>query len=406
MPLFSKGKINQSTNCAFLVLFLSLAIFVINVPTLSAASTRLASLEIKLEKVLDGVTRPVDIQSAKDGSGRLFIVSQTGEIWIYDGKKLKSAPFLDISTWVKCCYEQGLLGLAFHPDFPSNGFFFVNYIDLHGNTVIARYKAASGLDVADASSATMILTFDQPFGNHNGGQLAFGPDGFLYISTGDGGGGGDASNNAQNLGSPLGKILRIDVDKGSSYTIPPTNPFVNRENVEEEIWVYGLRNPWRFSFDRKTNAMFIGDVGQGNMEEIDLLPGNSRGGENFGWRLMEGSECFNPSSSCNDGALKLPILEYHNAGANCSVVGGYRYRGKEFPFMDGIYFFGDFCSGRIWGAGNEQGSWEMRQLLDTSLSISTFGEDEKGEIYIAHLNSSQNDNGSIYRLKRVTPFPQ
>ena len=216
----------------------------------------------------------------------------------------------------------------------------------------------------------------------------------------------DASNNAQNLGSPLGKILRIDVDKGSSYAIPSTNPFVDRENVKEEIWVYGLRNPWRFSFDRKTNAMFIGDVGQGNMEEIDLLPGNSRGGENFGWRLMEGSECFNPSSSCNDGALKLPILEYHNAGANCSVVGGYRYRGKEFPFMDGIYFFGDFCSGRIWGAGNEQGSWKLRQLLDTSLSISTFGEDEKGEIYIAHLNSGQNDNGSIYRLKRVTSFPQ
>ncbi len=406
MPLFSKGKINQSTNCVFLVLFLSLAIFVINVPTLSAASTRLASLEIKLEKVLDGVTRPVDIQSAKDGSGRLFIVSQTGEIWIYDGKKLKSAPFLDISTWVKCCREQGLLGLAFHPDFSSNGFFFVNYIDLHGNTVIARYKAASGLDVADASSATMILTFDQPFGNHNGGQLAFGPDGFLYISTGDGGGGGDASNNAQNLGSPLGKILRIDVDRGSPYAIPPTNPFVNREDVKEEIWVYGLRNPWRFSFDRKTNAMFIGDVGQWNIEEIDLLPGNSRGGENFGWRLMEGSECFNLSSSCNNGALKLPILEYSHADANCSVVGGYRYRGKEFPFMDGIYFFGDFCSGRIWGAGNEQGSWEMRQLLDTSLSISTFGEDEKGEIYVAHLNSGQNDNGSIYRLKRAIPFPQ
>ncbi|MDP6737234.1 MAG: PQQ-dependent sugar dehydrogenase, partial [Nitrospinaceae bacterium] len=181
MPLFSKGKINQPTNCAFLVWFLSWAIFVINASTLSAASTRLASLEIKLEKVLGGVARPVDIQSAKDGSGRLFIVSQTGEIWIYDGKKLKSAPFLDISTRVKCCYEQGLLGLAFHPDFSSNGLFFVNYIDLSGNTVIARYEAASGSDVADASSATMVLTFDQPFGNHNGGQLAFGPDGFLYI---------------------------------------------------------------------------------------------------------------------------------------------------------------------------------------------------------------------------------
>jgi glucose/arabinose dehydrogenase len=296
--------------------------------------------------------------------------------------------------------------LAFHPDFSSNGFFFFFYIDLHGNTVIARYKAASGSDTADASSATLVLTFDQPFGNHNGGQLAFGPDGFLYISTGDGGGGGGASNNAQNLGSPLGKILRIDVDKGSSYAIPSTNPFVNRENVKGEIWVYGLRNPWRFSFDRQTNALFIGDVGQENIEEIDLLPGNSRGGENFGWRLMEGSECFNPSSGCNDGALQLPILEYSHAGANCSVVGGYRYRGKEFPFMDGIYFFGDFCSGRIWGAGNEQGSWEMRQLLDTSLSISTFGEDEKGETYIGHLNSGQNDNGSIYRLKRVIPFPQ
>jgi glucose/arabinose dehydrogenase len=250
-----------------------------------------AQESIALEPVMTGLTRPVGITSAGDGSGRLFIVLQGGQILVYDGVQLLPTPFLDISSLVSCCGEQGLLGLAFHPRYAKNRFFYLNYTNTAGDTVVARYRASAAPNVAKPKSARILLTIPQPFSNHNGGQLQFGPDGYLYIGTGDGGSGGDPQNNGQNLGTLLGKILRIDVNgvnRRGSYAIPTDNPFVHTPGARGEIWAFGLRNPWRFSFDRLTGAMFIGDVGQGNWEEIDIQSRRNKGGKNYGWRLMEG----------------------------------------------------------------------------------------------------------------------
>ena len=250
-------------------------------------------------------------------------------------------------------------------------------------------------NVADTTSAQIVLSVAQPFANHNGGQLAFGPDGFLYIGLGDGGDAGDPGNRAQNLGTLLGKILRIDVDGAATYTIPTTNPFRATPNALPEIWAYGLRNPWRFSFDRLTGDLFIADVGQGAREEVNFQPAASAGGQNYGWRRMEGTACFNPSTACNDGTLTLPILEYdHSLG--CSITGGYRYRGARFPQFVGRYFYGDFCSGRIWTGIQSGAAWTGPQLLDTTMQITSFGEDEDGELYVVHYGSGS--NGTLQRV--------
>jgi len=354
-----------------------------------------ADSRIQLEPVVTGLAKPVDITHAGDGSGRLFIVLQDGYIMIYNGVQLLPTPFLDISSLVSTGGERGLLGLAFHPDYPNQGSFYVNYTNSDGDTTIARYSVSADPNVADPSSEFILLTIAQPFGNHNGGQLQFGPDGYLYIGVGDGGSGGDPQNNAQNLGKLLGKILRIDVNNGDPYAIPSTNHFVNNSEALDEIWALGLRNPWRFSFDRLTGDLYLADVGQSSWEEVNFQPANSGGGENYGWRLMEGSHCFNPPTDCNDGTLTLPILEYdHSSG--CSITGGYRYRGVRNPGLNGIYFYGDFCSGRIWGVPpNGNLARTTIELLDTDLKISTFGEDELGEIYLAHYSST---DGAIYRI--------
>ncbi len=278
----------------------------------------------------------------------------------------------------------------------------MNYTNTVGETVIARYAVSANPNVADPQSAQILLTIPQPFSNHNGGQLQFGPDGYLYIGTGDGGSGGDPQNNGQSLGTLLGKILRIDVDRSSLYAIPPDNPFVRRNGAKREIWAFGLRNPWRFSFDRLTGDMFIGDVGQASWEEIDFQQANSRGGENYGWRLMEGKHCFNPSTNCDPGTLTLPIVEYdHSLG--CSVTGGYRYRGARLPQLFGSYLYGDFCSGRIWRAARtSRGRWTTAELLDSPYMISTFGEDEAGELYLAHY--TQDATAAIYRFVGGVPL--
>src|SRR5713101_6611818 len=367
-------------------------------------ATANAQGNIALEPVVTGLTRPVGITHAGDGSGRLFITIQDGQILLYDGVQLLPTPFLDIASLVSCCGEQGLLGLAFHPRYASNGLFYVNYTNTVGDTVIARYVVSANPNVADPQAARILLTIPQPFSNHNGGQLQFGPDGYLYIGTGDGGSGGDPQNNGQNLGTLLGKLLRIDVDKGTPYAIPSDNPFVAMANptTRGEIWAFGLRNPWRFSFDRLTGALFIGDVGQGSWEEIDFQPAGSRGGENYGWRLMEGKHCFNPATSCNPGTLALPILEYdHSLG--CAVTGGYRYRGARLPQLFGSYLYGDFCSGRIWQATRTNtGRWTTTELRDSPYVISTFGEDEVGELYLAHY--TQDATGAIYRFVGSAPL--
>jgi glucose/arabinose dehydrogenase len=357
------------------------------------------AVAIKGELVAFGLSSPVDIAHAGDGSGRLFIVLQGGKIVIFDGVQLLSSPFLDITSLVASGGERGLLGLAFHPDYVANGLFYVSYTDTAGDSVIARYSVSGDSNLADPASASILLTIDQPFSNHNGGQLHFGPDGYLYIGIGDGGSGGDPLNNGQNLGMLLGKILRIDVDNGVPYGIPPDNPFVGDAGAGDEIWAWGLRNPWRFSFDRLTGDMYIGDVGQSSWEEVNFQPSTSTGGENYGWRLMEGNSCYNPATNCNNGTLTLPILVYsHSVG--CSVTGGYRYRGNKNPDLYGTYLYGDYCTGLIWGAQEDGlGGWNTSLLLDTNFLISTFGEDESGEIYFAHLSAT---NGAIYHVVQST----
>jgi uncharacterized protein (TIGR03437 family) len=361
----------------------------------------------RFELFAQDLDRPVSITHAGDGSGRLFIVGQGGTIRVHDGQRLLPAPFLDISNRATDSgSERGLLGLAFHPDYEQNGFFYVNYTDPAGNTVIARYQVSSAANVANPASETVLLRQEQPFSNHNAGELQFGPDGYLYFGLGDGGDGGDPGNRAQNLSLLLGKMLRIDVNSGSPYAIPPTNPFASQPGTvgqgaaRREIWAYGLRNPWRFSFDRQTGDMFIGDVGQNRMEEIDFQPASSRGGENYGWRRMEGTLCFNPANNCNDGSLTLPILTYPT-GSNCSITGGYRYRGVQYPQWNGVYFYGDYCSGLIRAAQQAGSNWTVVDTRDTAFNISTFGEDEAGELYVA-----DHGGGAVYRIATDHPAPQ
>jgi glucose/arabinose dehydrogenase len=350
---------------------------------------------LALVPVATGLANPVAVTHAGDGSGRLFITLQGGKIVIFDGSQVLASPFLDIHTLVSCCGERGLLSVAFHPSYTGNGYFFVNYTDTNGDTVIARYRVSPDPNVADPTSALVLLTIAQPFANHNGGQLQFGPDGYLYVGMGDGGSGGDPGDRAQNLGELLGKMLRIDISGSTSYGIPPTNPFVSNPSARPEIWAYGLRNPWRFSFDRRTGDLFIADVGQGSWEEIDFQPASSGGGQNYGWRLMEGTHCYNPASNCNDGTLTLPILDYGHVPGDCAVVGGYRYRGTAAPQLHGLYLYGDFCSGRIWGASQGgDGLWSATELLQGPFLIGSFGEDQQGEIYVAGYSA----NATLYRL--------
>ncbi len=347
--------------------------------------------QIALQPVVTGLTRPVALAVAPNRPDWLFLVEQGGRIRIVEGEELRPTPFLDLSERVSCCGERGLLGLAFHPRYGENGFFFVNYTDTAGDTVVARYRVLADPARADPASATVLLTIPQPFGNHNGGQLAFGPDGYLYIGTGDGGSGGDPLNNGQRLDTLLGKLLRIDVN-APPYGIPPDNPFRRVPGARPEIWAYGLRNPWRFSFDRATGDLYIADVGQNRWEEVNLQPAGSPGGQNYGWRIMEGRHCFTPPEGCAQEGLTLPILEYdHTQG--CSITGGYVYRGRAVSGLEGVYLYGDFCSGRIWGAWNEDGRWHNALLLETGLAISAFGEDATGEVYVLDYAS-----GSVYRI--------
>jgi len=359
-----------------------------------AAAQPPPELELELEPVTGGLFQPVAITHAGDGSGRLFVAEQRGTLRIVRGGVLLPTPFLDLRTEVRFGGEQGLLGVAFHPEFALNGFVFVHHTDLGGNTRVARYRvSATDPDVVDPSSRLIVLEVAQFAANHNGGQLAFGPDGMLYVALGDGGGGGDPMENGQDLGNLLGKILRLDVGV-EPFAVPPDNPFVGVPGARGEIWVYGLRNPWRFSFDRATGDLFIGDVGQNAWEEIDFQPAASAGGENYGWDRMEGPACFEPASGCEDPSLVLPIL-YYDRDQGYAVTGGYRYRGGAEPALRGVYLYADFGSGRIWGATpRADGSWGSRLLLDSGRAISTFGEDEAGELYVADYLA-----GSILRLK-------
>jgi glucose/arabinose dehydrogenase len=339
---------------------------------------------LALVSLVGGLNSPVDLQRPNDNTGRLFVVEQSGMIRIIASGSLLSGSFLDIAAKITTGSEMGLLGLAFHPSYSQNRRFFVNYNRSIGGqlqTVIAEYLAStSDANQADPASERILLIVNQPFGNHKGGQLAFGPDGFLYIGLGDGGSGGDPFGNGQSLQTMLGKMLRIDVDNtdpGLQYAIPADNPFA-AGGGRPEIWAYGLRNPWRFSFESGTGRLFCADVGQDSFEEVDLL---QKGG-NFGWNTMEGMHCFNPSSGCNQTGLILPIAEYsHSEGE--AVIGGYVYHGAAIPSLAGTYILGDYVSGAIWGLKEgPPGTWTRSLLLSTQRNISSFGQDAAGEVYV------------------------
>ena len=357
-----------------------------------ALAMRLPAQEFRLVQAASGIGAPTDIQNAGDGSGRLFFVQQNGIVRLFRNGALSFQPFLDISAKTRADGELGLLGLAFSPKFAQNGRFYLDYTDLLGNTVIAQYRVSPNPDVADATSATVLLTIAQPFGNHKGGQVRFGPDGYLYIGMGDGGSEGDPLHNGQNLGTLLGKLLRIDVESDPGHVhVPPDNPFVNTAGARPEIWAYGLRNPWRFSFDSATNDLFIADVGQDNFEEIDYQPASSHGGENYGWSVMEGMHCY--QFACSFQGLTLPVAEYSHA-EGCAVMGGFVYRGRVSPGLRGTYLYADWCSGVIWGLTHEAGAWTAGRLAHLSgIAITTFGQDEAGEIYAADAAS-----GAIYHV--------
>lgn len=358
--------------------------------------------------ISSGLDRPLALRHANDGSPRLFIVEQTGRIRIYNTltHTLHAQPLLDLSSQIVTGGEQGLLGLAFHPDYANNGWFFVNYTraDTPKNrSVIARYQVfAHNPAEADPASAQVLLEFEQDAANHNGGDLHFGPDGYLYIASGDGGGGGDPLNRAQDKHSLLGKLLRIDVDttagnparlcglSPAAYAIPADNPYATGGGCGE-VWALGLRNPWRISFDRASGDLFIGDVGQNQQEEINWQPAAAAGGRNYGWSCREGTLAVN-FNACHPEPLTEPVISYPHA-LGCSVTGGYRYRGAKIGGLQGLYVYGDFCSGRVWLAREEAGVWQVLRELDTGLNIASFGEDAAGELYVIDVVGE-----SVYRL--------
>ena len=339
---------------------------------------------IALEPIVsEGLYDPLYVTHAGDASGRLFVVEQPGRIRVIQNGRLLRAPFLDMRTQVSYGGERGLLGLAFHPAYKQNGRYFVNYTrEPDGATVVAEYRVSANANVSQ-TAGKQLLVVPQPYANHNGGMVEFGPDGYLYISLGDGGAGGDPGNRGQNRQELLGKILRIDVDHGDPYAIPPDNPFATGSG-RPEVFAYGFRNPWRFSFDRQTGELWAADVGQNDWEEVDVV----RLGGNYGWRIMEGAHCYRPSSGCGRDGLVMPVAEYRNRGSRCSITGGYVYRGSKIPTLVGAYLYGDYCSGEIFSLADGK----QRMLLSTGLRISSFGEDEQGQVYVV------GHGGTVHRL--------
>jgi len=353
---------------------------------------------LALETVAGGLSSPLDLTAPPGDQSRLFVAEQTGAIRIIENGMLLPLPFLDLSGVVSCCGERGLLGIAFPPDYATTGRLFVSYTKRNGDSRIASFTVSAGdPNVADPGSEAVILEVSQPFGNHNGGGIVFGPDGMLYIGFGDGGSGGDPQGNGQDRTDLLGSILRIDVSGSAPYAIPADNPYAGHATFRQELWNYGLRNPWRFSFDRQTGDLYIGDVGQNRREEIDVQPAASAGGENYGWNTMEGLECYN-ATSCDQTDLVLPVLDYGHGGGACSVTGGYVYRGSAIPALAGTYFYADYCAGWVnsfrWdgAAATEQIRWDALAPGDV---ITSFGQDADGELYVI-------GGGTVFRIVEQT----
>jgi glucose/arabinose dehydrogenase len=359
------------------------------------------AVDLTTETISTGLNRPLFVTAAPGDTARIFILEQTGRVIVHRNNGIESV-FLDLTDSVTCCGEQGLLGLAFHPDYETNGYFYVSYTTEGptpgGKSRIVRYRVSDDPDVAEVDSAVTLLEEDQPFTNHNGGMIGFGPaDGYLYIGFGDGGSGGDPGNRAQDLTTLLGKILRIDVDSrdpGLEYGVPSDNPF------GDEIWALGLRNPWRWSFDRSTADLWIADVGQQNWEEINFQPASSAGGENYGWRCREGMHDYNFSGDCALKTFTDPFTEYGHTNGRCSITGGFVYRGDAIPSFDGKYFYGDYCTGEIWslryGGSTVTDSVEHTAALNPGgNNITSFGQDARGEIYFTVLSAS---GGIVYKI--------
>ena len=389
---------------ALIVLCLGLAVQFPYSPPSRAAAPAIDWPELSLDPYLNGLIRPVHITHAGDGSDRLFIVEQAGKVRIAQGGVLLDPPFLDITSKVLSPAngggnEEGLLSIAFPPDYVNKGHFYVYYNTLESNIRISRFRVSPDPNQADPNTELPILDIQHPINeNHNGGQLAFGPDDYLYIGSGDGGGGGDPGENAQDPTSLLGKLLRIDVESGiEPYSIPSTNPFTQTAVYRGEIWALGLRNPWRFSFDRLTGDLFIGDVGQNRWEEIDYQPAASSGGENYGWDILEGTHCFEPPNGCLPPVnYSAPIFEYEHYdhpdfGTFRSVTGGRIYRGNAYPRMQGIYFLADAVTGEVWGLKWDGVAWQSQHWADfpTGYGLVSFGEDESGEIYAADMYAGE-----------------
>ncbi|MBA3343549.1 MAG: PQQ-dependent sugar dehydrogenase [Gemmatimonadaceae bacterium] len=357
-----------------------------------AGSAIPVAAEMRLERVGGRFDQPLQVVSPP-GDPRLFVVEQDGRIRLIRGGSVVPAAFLDISTRVRSGGEQGLLSMAFHPGYRTNGQFFVNFTDRNGDTHVERFMVSSNPDVADPASAKLILKIDQPYSNHNGGLVMFGADGMLYVGMGDGGSGGDPRGNGQDPRALLGKILRIDVSRGDPYSIPPGNPFADGAAGRREIWATGMRNPWRFSFDRSASLLYIADVGQNEQEEISVVPAN-RAGVNFGWNIMEGDRCYRPRNCRRDG-LEMPALTYGRDGGSCSVTGGFVYRGKRIPAIAGHYFYSDYCAGWLRsfryqnGAATDRREWKTEEEIG---NVTSFGEDAAGELYIV------THGGRVYRM--------
>jgi glucose/arabinose dehydrogenase len=370
------------------------------VPTAAPSPTILGPATMSFKAVVGSLPSPIGV-SVAPGDPRLFVIGQGGQIIIVSGGKV-AGTFLDISKIISCCGERGLLGLAFHPQYVSNGRFFVRYTDPAGDVRISEFHVSSDPNKADPASEKILLTIPHPnYANHNGGRIVFGPDGYLYIGTGDGGSGGDPNNHGQSLQTLLGKLLRIDVDHaggGKPYGIPATNPFVGKSDALPEIFAYGLRNPYSFSLDRATGDLWIGDVGQDAFEEVDRATASSGGGNglDFGWSVMEGLHCYKPGTDCIKHGLTLPLAEYaHGSGDSigCAIIGGYVYRGTAHPDLAGRYFFGDECSGNVWDVTAAGPASQAPQLLLASgLNIDGWGEDIAGELYVVAAN------GVLYQL--------
>lgn len=353
-------------------------------PTFNPATTA-----IRLEGAVRGFNAPTSVTHAGDGSGRLFVTEKFGAIRLVRAGVISPTPFLNLSALVNASStEQGLLGLAFHPRFPQTGYFYVTYTAQNGATVLARYTVSADPDQADHASALILLTIPQPSDAHKSGALAFGPDGYLYVGVGDGDIEGDREGNAQNPNSLLGKLLRLDVDGGMPYAIPADNPLVGQPGHRPEVWALGLRNPWRFSFDRATGDLYMGDVGAERAEEINFQPATSRGGENYGWNVMEGTGCVAGASGCDRTRFIPPIIEYFHRDRCAAVIGGYVYRGSRQPALWGAYLFTDLCRNSIWAlTRHSNGSWLQTLVYDQAVGPSSMGEDESGELYITDIFS-------------------